>query len=195
MKISYASESSVLGCDGLAETRLMALKSIDAAPDVIMAYVINGTEDQAVGAAEDLIRDEKCDIIFIDYLQDIEINPNVRRYDKAIAAIAKRVKRVCSRAEVPLVVLSQLKRRENKEPTMFDLKESGDIENVSDVIMLMWRDKGVTRLKIEKIKWGQPGYRGIVDRSQYSGMISGLTREEKENVGKGNDYRNWNDAD
>src|SRR3712207_7775910 len=45
----------------------------------------------------------------------------------------------------PVVALSQLSRqaemRESKEPRLSDLRESGSIEQDSDLVMFLWREK------------------------------------------------------
>lgn len=76
----------------------------------------------------------------------------------------------------PILMLSQLNRegvKEGRRPTLHDLKESGDIENHSDVVMLLHRPEGrfdtdgaqLMELKIAKARDGMvtpwPGAHGM----------------------------------
>ena len=65
---------------------------------------------------------------------------------------------------IPIILLSQLNRaseaRDTKEPTMADLRESGDIEQDASIIMLMWNtseDRTHKCLKIEKDRQAKLG--------------------------------------
>ncbi len=63
----------------------------------------------------------------------------------------------------PTIVLSQLNRvselRESKEPTMAELRESGDIEQDSSIVILLWNrnenDQTRKGLKVAKNRQGQ----------------------------------------
>jgi len=77
------------------------------------------------------------DVVVVDYLQDL------RYYgDNTKRAITDTMQKFCAFAKdnnVALIVLSQLKRTDRAEPEKEDLKESGDIENMADCIILLHR--------------------------------------------------------
>ena len=67
--------------------------------------------------------------------------------------------------DIPIIVLSQLNRlsetKDVKEPTMSELRESGDIEQDASIILLMWNkdqnDRSLKGCKVEKQRQGQTG--------------------------------------
>ena len=66
---------------------------------------------------------------------------------------------------IPIIALSQLNRvsqmRDDKEPTMSELREAGDIEQDASVIILLWNtdpnDLSKKGCKVEKQRQGQLG--------------------------------------
>ena len=106
------------------------------------------------------------DVIVIDYLQLLRTDKEYRgsRYAE-VGAISKAIKAMAMDFNIPIIVLSQLNRqsesRDIKEPTMAELRESGDIEQDASVIILMWnkdqQDGKKKGLKIEKSRQGATG--------------------------------------
>lgn len=109
------------------------------------------------------------DLIVIDYLQLMRItNPQAKRYE-GLGDITRGLKSLAKELDVPVVLLSQLNRgveqRPNKRPVMSDLKESGDIEQDADVILMLYRGEyydssdqpGVAEVIIRKQRQGQLG--------------------------------------
>ena len=91
-----------------------------------------------VQTIEHLVQREKCGVVFVDYLQNL-ILPVSGNYHHAISRAAKRLRMTCARLGVPLILGSQLKRlEEGVEPQLTHLKESGDIENLAKVVLLLW---------------------------------------------------------
>ena len=86
----------------------------------------------------------KLGLVIIDYLQLIRgADPRVVR-EQQIADISRGVKSMAKELNVPVVVLSQLNReseRENRNPRLSDLRESGSIEQDADVVLMLHRPK------------------------------------------------------
>ena len=87
---------------------------------------------------------ERQPIIYIDYLQIIRgANPKDNQ-TQIIGQISWDLKQMAKEFNCPVVCLSQLNRgvegRQDKRPMMSDLRDSGNIEQDADVIMLLYRD-------------------------------------------------------
>ena len=82
-------------------------------------------------------------LICVDYLQLMSAPGVKESREKEIAYIAQTLKRVAIDLDIPVIGVSQLSRaveqRENKRPILSDLRESGAIEQISDIVMFMYR--------------------------------------------------------
>lgn len=123
---------------------------------------------------ETAIKEQQPDIVFIDYLQLMD---GKRKQDRCtqIEEIIKDLKRIAKENGVVIVIASQLSRavenRYDKHPMLSDLRDSGSIENFSDVVIFLYRDeyynfredyaihpKGEAEVIIAKNKFGACGY-------------------------------------
>lgn len=108
----------------------------------------------------------KKPIIFIDYLQiihsDIKGNPTV-----AIGEISMQLKKMAKEFNCPIVCLAQLNRgvetRQDKRPLMSDLRDSGNIEQDADVIILLYRDGYYAQMKPEELNRGTKSKQDILE--------------------------------
>ena len=106
------------------------------------------------------------DVIVIDYLQLIRSDTFYRGNRVAeVGAISKAIKALAMELNIPIILLSQLNRasegRETREPSMSELRESGDIEQDASVIILLWDmsedDRSKKGCKVEKNRQGETG--------------------------------------
>lgn len=108
-------------------------------------------------------RNMGADCVIIDYLQLIRADRHYSNRASEVGDISKSIKALAMELKCPIIVLSQLNRvselRETKEPTMSELRESGDIEQDASVIILLWNmdenDRSKKGLKVEKNRQGQ----------------------------------------
>ena len=106
------------------------------------------------------------DLIIIDYLQLMSSSSNNRNDGRVqeISEITRGLKAIAKELDVPIVALSQLSRqveqREDKRPQLSDLRESGTIEQDSDVVMFIFRESYyLERLKpIKKVDEAEEKY-------------------------------------
>lgn len=90
-----------------------------------------------------LHRQGRCDIAFIDYLGLIPTG-NVVGMTKgqAIGEITHKLKALAKDLKIPIVLLCQLNRemaKENRPPQLTDLRDSGDIEQDADKVVMLER--------------------------------------------------------
>jgi replicative DNA helicase len=92
--------------------------------------------------ARRLKRQENIGMIIIDYLQLISSGKSENRVQE-LTEITRGLKALAKEINVPVIALSQLSRaveqREDKQPQLSDLRESGSIEQDSDVVMFVYR--------------------------------------------------------
>lgn len=98
-----------------------------------------------VTKARQMKKKDNIDILFIDYIQLMEIHGFTRNREQEVAKMARTMKNLARELEIPVVGLSQLnrgteQRTGNKRPTLADLRESGSLEQDADVVMFIYRD-------------------------------------------------------
>ena len=94
--------------------------------------------------ARRLRRQQKVEIIFIDYLQLVRIRGFEKRSrNDEVSAVSAGLKSMAKELKIPVVVLSQLSRAPEsdgqRKPRLSDLRDSGAIEQDADVVCLLRR--------------------------------------------------------
>lgn len=110
-------------------------------------FIIDDASNQSPERVKATIRKwilmKKCDIVFIDYLTQIKTNYKMQRYDLEIGQLSQDLRIFAKETGIPIVILSQLNRqvedRPNKIPILRDLRESGQLEQDSKLIMFLYR--------------------------------------------------------
>lgn len=108
-------------------------------------------------------------LIVIDYLQLMSSSKRSENRRVEVGQISRALKALTMEIDVPILALSQLNRlsegTQSKAPTMSEMKESGDIEQDADAIILMYNprdeedqaesDYMIVRLLIDKNRQGR----------------------------------------
>jgi len=143
--------------------------------------------------------------IIIDYLQLMSVGGRVESRQQEVSEISRGIKALARELHVPVICLSQLNRgatqRENHEPRLSDLRESGAIEQDADVVLLLhreayyhtdeeWREENPDQLNVAeifvakqrngptgrvKLTWDSDStrFRDFIGRSDPAGVSSG----------------------
>lgn len=131
--------------------------------------VVISTGSKSISEVRAESRHQRFDVIIIDYLQLIKADRHYANRASEVGDISKAIKGLASELHVPIILLSQLNRvsesKETKEPTMAELRESGDIEQDASNIILMWnvsdKNRSYKGLKVEKQRQGETMKEGL----------------------------------
>ena len=103
------------------------------------------TPTEVRARARRLKRERGLGLVVVDYLQLMQVPGTKENRATEISEISRSLKALAKELQVPVVALSQLNRaveqRTDKKPVMSDLRESGAIEQDSDVILLIYREE------------------------------------------------------
>lgn len=114
-----------------------------------LPFWVDETADQTIARMRArcvrLHRKRPLGLIVIDYIQLMSGDTKARAGNRVeeISQITRNLKKMAKELHVPIIALSQLSRaveqRENKRPMLSDLRESGSIEQDSDIVLFPYR--------------------------------------------------------
>ena len=145
-------------------------EKFNKANDEMSGYDVTiSTGSKAVSEIRTESRHQRFYVITIDYLQLIKADRRYSNRASEVGDISKAIKELSMALHVPIILLSQLNRtseiRDTKEPTMSELRESGDIEQDASNIILLWNmseDGKYKGLKVEKQRQGEHMKEGLM---------------------------------
>ena len=89
-------------------------------------------------------REGRLDLVVVDYLQLMQAGKRTGNRQEEVASISRSLKAMAKELDVPVVALAQISRsseqRQDKRPTLADLRESGQIEADADLVVFIHRD-------------------------------------------------------
>jgi replicative DNA helicase len=110
-------------------------------------------------------------LIIIDYLQLMRHEGRVENRVEQVGQISRGLKSLARELQVPVIALSQLSRKVeeragDKKPMLSDLRESGSIEQDSDLVMFIFRDEYYTKEATER-----PGEADLILAKHRNGAV------------------------
>jgi replicative DNA helicase len=83
-----------------------------------------------------------CDLLVVDHLLEVQ-EDGAENETQAVSRAARNIRDLIKEMHIPGVLLTQLNRgvenRQDKRPTLADLKQSGKVEEVSRVVVMLYR--------------------------------------------------------
>tara|TARA_R110002012_G_scaffold10005_2_gene46591 strand:- start:20842 stop:22137 length:1296 start_codon:yes stop_codon:yes gene_type:complete len=125
------------------------LKRIHDATSTIESIPINIDEcnltslNYLVYRIKEYVKNKGVKIVMVDYLQLVSYTSKGLSREQEVSKVARKLKNLAKELSITIIALSQLNRgvgmRNNSKPTLSDLRESGEIEQAADVVMLIYR--------------------------------------------------------
>ena len=115
-----------------------AIDKVGAAP-IYTVHHVRGIDDLR-SKARSLKRKYDVKIIVVDYLQLIPFNSKLSKHE-GISQASHGIKQMAMELDVAVILLAQINRTGAMRDTglvLYDLKDSGDIENDADIVLLMY---------------------------------------------------------
>ena len=140
------------------------------------------TVAQIRGYVRSLSRTQKLGSLTVDYVGLLQGDPSKERRI-LIGEFSRAMKLIAKEFHIPVIVLSQLNResekRMDKRPSIAELKESGDLEQDADVVLLLWRDEekqGEVGVIVAKNRHGTAGEVSLAWMGHYQ-LMGDLARD------------------
>lgn len=109
-----------------------------------------------------LARRGKCDIAFVDYLGLIDTADKRIPLYQQIAEVTSTMKVTAKRLGIPIVLLCQLNRdaaKDEIDPDLYHLRDSGSIEQDADIVLMLRRNQDNLDVLIRKNRHGEANLR------------------------------------
>ena len=119
--------------------------------------------DILISKATRAVKAHKCDVVFVDYLGllDVKADRNSNQAQR-LGEITKSLKQFAMAQKIPVILLAQLNResaKESRHPQLFDLRDSGSIEQDADVVLMIEKHDDT-----DLILWIRKNRRGEKDK-------------------------------
>jgi len=154
---SLSSDTDLRAREYYNSTRGMPLSLVDK-PNVTVEYI--------AATARTHKRTKGLSVLVVDYLQLLEASDRSRTREQQVAHLSRSLKLLSRELDCVVVVACQLNRgsaRENRKPTLAELRESGAIEQDADVVLLLHHElvdeqpTGLVDVIVAKNRTGRTG--------------------------------------
>ena len=146
-------------------------EKINVALDKLLKYDLTIVDNVLnINEIKETIEQNNPEFVFIDFLQLIDIPPK-KPCSESFEKVMKDLKKIAKDNNCIIFVTSQLSRalesRCDKRPFLSDLRESGAIENISDIVMFIYRDEYYTSIEKEDYAYNKGRAEVIVAKNKY----------------------------
>lgn len=151
---------------------------------------------------QEMRRIDGIDLLMVDYLQLASADGKFENRNLEVGAISRGLKELAKDFHIPVIAAAQLSRaveqRANKEPQLSDLRESGSIEQDSDIVMFIYRDESdpqnqnISHLKIAKHRNGPVGTVDLLYRANLTRFENAVAHSFDLNLPRPKDYNHAN---
>lgn len=125
-------------------------------------HVFYGTRlDKLVNLSNKLHKEMDLKMVVCDFITSMQPTGDFATRTEAIGSVSKTLKAMAKQLSIPILACSQLNRgtAASRKPSMKDLRDSGEIEQDADIVLLMHRnqeeeDDNYTELYAEKNRFG-----------------------------------------
>ncbi|MDR0189418.1 DnaB-like helicase C-terminal domain-containing protein [Pseudomonas yamanorum] len=138
-------------------------------------------------------RAKPIQLVVIDYIGLIAPEAGSRQQNRnlELGAISRGIKAMAKELDIPVIVLAQLNRsietRSTKKPQMSDLRDSGEIEQDADIIMIAHRDadsdlgrSGVTEIDVVKHRHASVGHCLLQHQGEFARFVNYAGQREQQ---------------
>jgi replicative DNA helicase len=123
---------------------LRAKQQLDTMP-FFMNNEHDATLDRVLSLMRQMVRKHGVEVIYLDYVQRLSVPQAKGDMRIGMTMAADELARFASKHGVALMVASQLKRLQGREPALDDFRESGALEANAAFAMTLYWDKDLTR--------------------------------------------------
>lgn len=127
-------------CDLEVLTKLN-LAAMGAEPEPFFLPGIGKSVEWIAQAIKELVAERGIGLVICDYVQRFRTRQFAGDRRNQVTYVAETLSDAIKMSGAAGVLLSQLKRIEGREPTMDDVKESGDLENMAEHVLLGYKTK------------------------------------------------------
>ncbi len=123
---------------------------------------------------------DELGLVVIDYLQMIQLpEDSPQNTARAIGNVVLQLRNLASELELPVILISQISRsyknRSDQRPVLSDLRDSGNIEEIADGVIFLYRHEQTSAAAREKAEMeGTVGETDIIVAKQRTGQTGSL---------------------
>jgi KaiC/GvpD/RAD55 family RecA-like ATPase len=110
-----------------------------ASSDFVFLNAVGKSVELIGKAIRELVAEHGFGLVICDYIQRFKSSKAHQDRRNEVTTVAGELSNAIKESGAAGLLLSQLSRTKDKEPTMDDVKESGDVENMAEHVFLGWR--------------------------------------------------------